>query len=244
MRTPHVPVTALILVGGLGTRLRTIVSDRPKPMAMIGNVTFLDILVNSLATKGVKDFVMLTGYKAEMIEDHFLARPRGDSTLRISREDRPLGTGGAVKNAEDFASDPSLVVNGDTFFDVDIDRLWRYHKEKKGDVTLSLIGMDDVRPYGSVRLDESGMITGFTEKGEGSDGPGLINGGFSLLSRDFIASLPDEAPFSMERDIFPSLARAGKMYGLFQDKPFFDIGTPENYRAFERFVRRHSDLLP
>jgi NDP-sugar pyrophosphorylase family protein len=135
-------------------------------------------------------------------------------------------------------------VNGDTFFDADIDNLWRFHQEKKGDVTLSLVGMDDVRPYGSVSLDESGMITGFTEKGGGSGGPGLINGGLSLLSRGFIDELPDGAPFSMERDIFPSLARERKMYGLFQDRPFFDIGTPESYRAFERFVRQHGDLLP
>jgi D-glycero-alpha-D-manno-heptose 1-phosphate guanylyltransferase len=244
MRPYHVPLTAMILVGGLGTRLRPVVSDRPKPMAMVQNVPFLEILVNSLAKKGVKDFVLLTGYRAEIIEDHFLGRSLNGLTLRISHEEFPLGTGGAVKHAAEFASDPSLLVNGDTFFDADIKKLCAFHEEMKGEVTLSLMAVDDVRPYGSVCLDEDGMITGFIEKGGGSGGPGLINGGLSLLSRGFIAALPDDAPYSMEQDIFPSLAREGKMFGLFQDRPFFDIGTPESYRAFERFVQQHRDLLP
>ena len=95
-------------------------------------VPFLEILVNSLAKKGVKDFVMLTGYRAEMIEDHFLAKSINGLTLRISHEEFPLGTGGAVKHAADFASDPSLLVNGDTFFDADINKLWQFHQEKRG----------------------------------------------------------------------------------------------------------------
>jgi D-glycero-alpha-D-manno-heptose 1-phosphate guanylyltransferase len=230
------PVTALILAGGFGTRLRSVVSDRPKPMALVNGIPFLEILIDSLANQGVRRFVLLVGYMGEMIEAHFEERQRESPEIRFSHEETPLGTGGAVKNAEAFASDPSLLINGDTFFDGDIEQLLKFHGNRSASVTLSLLAVQDVSRYGTVVTDAEGRISGFREKDSGKVGAGLINAGVSVLSKEFIDGLPRGQAFSMEQDIFPSLALSGKMFGLAQERPFFDIGTPESYEAFKRYV--------
>ncbi len=234
------PFTALILAGGLGKRLCPVVLDRPKPMAMVGGVPFLEMLIDSLADKGVRRFVLLTGYKAEAIEDHFGAAYRSDAEIVFSHERSPLGTGGAVKNAEAFATDPSLLVNGDTFFDADLQSLLEFHTDTGADLTLSLFKLENVSRYGSVVVDQSGMVTGFREKDENVTEPGLINAGLSLLSKRLLSSLPNGS-FSMELEIFPSLVGSGKMFGLLQQRPFFDIGTPESYEAFKLFMKGRSN---
>jgi NDP-sugar pyrophosphorylase family protein len=236
MERSSLPFTAMILAGGLGTRLRPVVSDRPKPLAAVCGVPFLEILVSLLARKGVRDFVLLTGYMGEMIENHFRGRFGSQITVRFAREDKPLGTGGAVRHAADFATDPTLLVNGDTYLDGDLQALLRVHLEKGADVTLSLVRVEDVSAYGSVNVGAGGRVTGFSEKSPDLRGPGLINGGVSLLSRDFIRSLPPMESFSMERGVFPAAALSGKMYGIVQQGAFFDIGTPESYEAFKRFA--------
>jgi NDP-sugar pyrophosphorylase family protein len=236
MKDAALPFTAMILAGGLGKRLRSVVSDRPKPMANVWGAPFLEILIESLADKGVRQFVLLTGYKGEAIEEHFAGCCRSDVRIFFSHERSPLGTGGAVKNAEAFATDPSLLVNGDTFFDADLDSLLQFHIDTGAEATLSLFKVEDVSRYGSVVVDRKGMVIGFREKDEGVRAPGLINAGFSLLSMGLISSLPN-GPFSMEREIFPSLVGSGKMFGLVQERHFFDIGTPESYEAFKLFMK-------
>ncbi len=236
MKNAALPFTALILAGGLGKRLRSVVSDRPKPMANVLGAPFLEILIESLADKGVRRFVLLTGYKGEAIEGHFSAGCRSDIRIFFSQESSPLGTGGAVRNAEALATDPSLLVNGDTFFDADLEALLQFHEDTGAEATLSLLKVEDVSRYGSVVVDPNGMVTGFREKNEKVNGPGLINAGLSLLSKRLIGRLP-VGSYSMERDIFPSLAASGKMFGLLQERPFFDIGTPESYEAFKLFMR-------
>ena len=238
MKSTDSSVRAMILVGGLGTRLRTVVSDRPKPLAMIGEKPFLDILIDSLVTKGLREFVLLTGYMGEMIKDHLQRRYGDELFIEFSHEETPLGTGGAVKNAASFATDPTVLINGDTFFDADISALLQFHKENGAAVTLSLVEVDDAGRYGSVEVDSAGRILGFQEKDESAPGPGLVNAGVSVLSKDFINSLPGIGAFSMERDIFPSTVLQKNMFGLLQQKDFFDIGTPESYAAFADFVRR------
>jgi len=239
MQEASLPFAALILAGGLGKRLRPVVSDRPKPMAIVQGAPFLEILIDSLADKGVQQFVLLTGYKGEEIERHFVSGHHRDVSIAFSHERSPLGTGGAVKNAEAFATDPSLLVNGDTFFDADLGRLLQFHEDRAAEVTLSLFKVEDVSRYGSVVVDRQGMVIGFREKDENISEPGLINAGLSLLSKRMINSLP-RGSFSMEREIFPSLVGSGKMFGLLQERSFFDIGTPESYEAFKRFMKRGS----
>ncbi len=231
------PITALILAGGMGTRLRAIVSDRPKPMALVYGVPFIEILIDSLAEKGIREFVLLVGYMGDFIEEYFTELNNINSRIRFSHEQTPLGTGGAVKKAENLATDPSLLINGDTFFDGDINRLIQLHHKKAADVTLSLLPVADAGRYGSVTVTENGLVAGFHEKQEGIRGPGLINAGFSLISKNFISELPGDRAFSMEREIFPKLADSGRMCGLVSKRSFFDIGTPESYEDFKKFVR-------
>ncbi len=235
------PLTAMILAGGLGTRLRSVVADRPKPMALVGNVPFLEILLRSLARKGVRRCVLLTGHMGDVIEEYFRGLPWKGMDIRCCREESPLGTGGAVKNAEAFAVDSTLLVNGDTFFDADVEALFRFHREKNARVTLSLRHVSDVSRYGSVVVDENGLIREFLEKEPGVHRPGLINAGLSLLSYETIQELPSGRAFSMEAEIFPGLARSGLMAGLPQAGAFFDIGTPESYADFTAFVEEHQD---
>jgi len=227
---------AFVLAGGLGTRLRSVVSDRPKPMADVLGNPFLEIITGLLAAKGVEKFVMLVGYKGHSIEEHFINLKFSHLNIIFSSEREPLGTGGAVKNAERFATDPTLLVNGDTYLDVSLNELYEFHTAKKADVTLSLFRVDDVSRYGSVSITQDGVVTDFYEKDENSRNPGLINAGVSLLSRSFISSLPDKISFSMETKVFPGLVNTGRMFGLEQKGPFFDIGTPESYREFQEFV--------
>ncbi|MFH0824197.1 MAG: nucleotidyltransferase family protein [Pseudomonadota bacterium] len=241
--TNRFPFTTLILVGGLGTRLRSVVSDRPKPMALVEGMPFLEVLIRSLVRKGLGDFVLLTGHMADMIERHFDERPIEGAMVRFSKEDAPLGTGGAVRNALEFAGDPSLLVNGDTFFDADVAALHEFHLKTGADATLSLTMVDDASRYGSVATGATGMVLGFREKSQAGSGPGLINAGVSMLSLRFIETLPSGRAFSMEQEIFPGFAGTGKMFGLVQDGAFFDIGTPESYREFGAFVRMRNELL-
>ena len=236
------PFTAFILAGGLGTRLQPVVSDRPKPMALVDGVPFLEMLLHSLAGKGVRDFVMLSGYRGDAIEEYFRGWGSHEVRVRFSREEKPLGTGGAVKLAERFATDPTLLVNGDTFYDADVHELLRFHRITGADVTLSLMPVENAARYGSVDVDEDGRVMGFHEK-KGSSGPGLINAGCSLLSLAFIKKLPQGCAFSMEQDIFPELTQTGKMFGLCREGTFFDIGTPESYEAFKRFATKPRQVL-
>jgi D-glycero-alpha-D-manno-heptose 1-phosphate guanylyltransferase len=231
-------LTALIPAGGLGTRLRSVVLDRPKPMADVNGMPFLEILVRLFHRKGLRRFVFLVGYKGEMIENHFRDL-HGDWKFDFCREDQPLGTGGAIKNALPFASETCVSINGDTFFDADLDALLSFHHEKRGSAALSLFPAPDVSRYGSVELNDQGRITRFTEKSASAPKAGPINAGVTILSRDFIASLP-EGPFSMEQDIFPKEAAASRLFGLAQDRAFFDIGTPESYTGFVDYAKMNN----
>lgn len=230
------PFTAFILAGGVGSRLRTVVSDRPKPMALIGDKPFLDILIETLVEKGVSTIVLLTGYMSGHIEKHANKYHDSNVVVQISREETPLGTGGAVRNALNFASDPTLLVNGDTYFEVNILDLYNFHLRHNAEVTLSLGRVPDVGRYGAVLIGADHRIEDFQEKSETICGPGLINAGFSMVSRKLIENLPENRAFSMEKEVFPSLISGGRMFGIEQSGAFFDIGTPDSYYKFIEYM--------
>ncbi|MDD3471871.1 MAG: sugar phosphate nucleotidyltransferase [Syntrophaceae bacterium] len=239
-----IPITAFILAGGIGSRLKPVVWDRPKPLAPIGQKPFLEILINSILRKGIQSIVLLTGFMSEQIEDFVLKYSSGDINLVISREERPLGTGGAVKNAQAFATDPTLLVNGDTYFEADIAGLYNFHGKNNADVTLSLCKVPDVGRYGSVIAGPRGIILDFQEKSSSQSQEGFINAGFSMMSYSRINKLPDGKAFSMEKDVFPSLVNSRLMYGLEQQGVFFDIGTPESYTEFAKYIEKREKKSP
>ena len=218
---------ALILCGGLGTRLRSVVSDVPKAMASIQGTPFVELLIRSLARQGLKHFVLATGYRAAQIEAHFGDGARWDVRIEYSREHDPRGTAGALKLAEAKLSGPFLVLNGDTYAEFGLASLLQVLEQESASIAMVLKRVEDPGRYGSVRLDQSGRILGFVEKGSGGNA-GLINAGAYLMQREVLDLIPAERACSLEKDILPGMLARG-IFGLEMPGPFIDIGVPEDY---------------
>ncbi len=219
---------ALLLVGGMGTRLRSVISSTPKPLAAVGGRSFLQLLVRQLRSHGVRRVVMCTGHMAEQIEQEFGDGSAWKIRIEYSQEDSPAGTGGAVKLAEAHVADASdfLVLNGDSFLELDFERLVALHRETGALVTMAARRAEDASRYGTLQVDNSGRVVAFDEKTAGHV-PGLVNGGVYVFSRKALPFL-SPGPSSLERDLFPRLLPHG-VYALEQRGLFIDIGTPEDY---------------
>ena len=233
-------IGAFVLCGGLGTRLRSVVSDRPKSMALVAGVPFLEILLRQLRDQGVREVVLGTGYMADQIEKYFGDGKILGLALRYSRETEPLGTGGAVKLAERSLGDPTLVINGDSYVDYDLAAMESTRARTDAALVMMLQSVPDVSRYGSVKIERDGRVKEFVEKGK-LTGPGLINAGVYLLRKGVLAALPPGKPVSLEREIFPGLLRE-KVYGLVSNGIFVDIGIPADLeRAQTLLGTRASD---
>ena len=219
---------AVLLVGGLGTRLRSAVPSTPKPLAPIGNTSFLQLVVRQLQSQGVRRLVMCTGYLAARIEDEFGDGRKWGVAIDYSREPHPLGTAGAVKLAERHVSagPDFLVLNGDSFLEINLQQFIRFHREQGGLISIAVHKVENALRYGTVQVDTGRRVTGFTEK-SAIRGPGLVNGGVYVFNRAVLQHIP-QGPASLERDIFPRLVGSG-MYAFEQHGMFIDIGTPEDY---------------
>lgn len=219
---------AIILAGGLGTRLRTVVNNQPKSLASINQHPFLAYLIRYLQHQQIERFVFSLGYKHELIEA-FLKSDFPDLNSTISVEDEPLGTGGAIlRSIQETQTHKILVCNGDTLFKINTQELEEFHDYSHSVCTVALKPMIDFSRYGAVELHSDASIRVFREKEFRENG--LINGGVYLISkRDFpVGYLPEK--FSFEEDFLPQAA-AEKIgvYGCIQDHYFIDIGIPEDY---------------
>lgn len=231
--TSPADISLLILAGGLGTRLRSVVFDRPKVLADVGGRPFLAHLLDQVQGWGVREAVFCTGYGADQVRDLF-GSGYGDISLRYSTEEKPLGTAGAIRHAAGhITSDPFLVMNGDSFCDLDLPSFLSLHHRSAAVASLALAAVPDVGRYGAVDVDETGMIRRFREKG--GSGPGLINGGVYLLSSSIIEMIPESFFSSLEQDLFPTLV-GGKLYGFPLAKRFIDIGIPSDYAIAARIL--------
>jgi D-glycero-alpha-D-manno-heptose 1-phosphate guanylyltransferase len=223
---------AAILAGGLGTRLRPMVDDRPKVLATVRDRPFLAYVLDQIADAEVRKVVICSGYRGEAIPEVFGSQFR-DMKLHYSRELHPLGTAGALRQAVPFFdSDLVLVMNGDSYCDVEMEKFKQWHRAQRATASIALAEVEDISRFGSVRLAADGKILGFAEKGR--PGKGWINAGIYLLPVEWLKSLPEGVPTSLEHDCFPNWA--GKnFYGFAQGSRFFDIGTPESYRSADEF---------
>jgi NDP-sugar pyrophosphorylase family protein len=225
--------TAAILCGGLGTRLRPVAGDTPKALVEIAGTPFLDRLLAHLAASGLHDVVLCTGVGADRVAAHCGDGSRWGLEIRSSREDTPLGTGGALRLARGLiASSPFLVLNGDSFVDADPRALVSFHTARRAGATLLLVRVPDRSRFGSVRLGDGGRIAAFEEKGLA--GPGLVNAGVYALSRNVLDAIPAGRPVSLESEVFPALVGGG-LFGFVAHARFIDIGTPESFREAGRF---------
>ena len=218
---------AVVLAGGFGTRLKSVVSDVPKPMAPVGGRPFLRYELDCLTDRGVDRVVLAVGYMKEKIMEAFGDFYRG-ARLVCSVEDEPLLTGGAVKKALALCRDDAVfVVNGDTLFDVDLEAMAAFKKEKGARLVMAVRPMLDAGRYGLIRTGEGGRIEAFMEKRPGT--AGLVNGGCCLMDRDFLDAVPQRV-FSLEKDVFEPCVQRGDVFA-FESRGFFvDMGVPEDYR--------------
>lgn len=226
------PDEAIILAGGLGTRLRSELPDLPKCMAPIDGRPFIDILIDRLHQQGIRHIVFSLGYRSDAVIEHLnSAYPEADFSFVV--EEDPLGTGGAVLAALEAARvDRVFALNGDTHFDVDLTRLAEYHASTHADCTVALKPMRDFSRYGRVETDADGRILAFREKEPCAEG--MINGGVYVLEKNALqkAGLPER--FSFEEGYLAAFLHRHRIMGMPQEGYFIDIGIPEDYRRAQR----------
>jgi len=219
---------AVLLVGGLGTRLRPAVPSLPKVLASVGDRPFLELLVRQLGAQGIRELVMCTGYLAEQLEEVFQDGSGLGVTIQYSKEATPLGTGGALKHARSYLQKESdfLVLNGDSFLEIDFNELTSFHRKHDSLATIAVAPVENANRYGTVQVRADGRVLGFAEKA-GKNAPGVINAGVYVFGSAILPLIP-EGSVSLERDVFPRLLKQG-LYAREQQGLFIDIGIPEDY---------------
>lgn len=228
---------AILLAGGLGTRLRSVVSDRPKPMALIGDKPFTEFVVKELSGHGITDIIFAVGYKGSMVEEYFKDGSGFGVKVSYAYEEELLGTAGAIKNAGKFVTDESFfVLNADTFYRIDYNRLSRLVQADNLDLALVLREVPDISRYGEAVLTDS-KLTGFNEKSSEARS-GTINGGVYLMKKALLEEIP-VGKVSLENEMIPMWMQEGKGLGGFvNDGYFIDIGVPEDYYKFQEDVEK------
>jgi mannose-1-phosphate guanylyltransferase len=218
-------VIAVILVGGLATRLRPLTERIPKAMLLIANRPFLEHQLEHLSRHGVERVILSCGYQPDAIRAHL-----GDRVEYVV-EDEPLGTGGAIAHAARGLGETFLALNGDVLTDLDVTALVRFHRERAARMTLALHRVEDPSRYGVVVTDASGAVTRFVEKPERGSAPAdTINAGAYVVEPDVLDLIPPGRAVSVEYEVFPELIGAG-LFAYADDGRWLDIGTPESYLA-------------
>lgn len=225
---------AIVLVGGLGTRLRGVVPDLPKPLAPVAGRPFLAYLLDQLAKEGVRRSILAVGHMAEKIEQVIGNHWQGMDII-YSRETEPLGTGGAIRQAAQLLQGDSVyLANGDTFVRANLGQLEDRTRASELPMGMVLAWVPDVARYGSVETD-AGRVVAFREKG--SIGAGYINAGTYFLTRESISRLPAAKSYSFETDVLRPEGMAGRVAAFGESSHFIDIGVPEDYqRAQQMFL--------
>jgi len=218
---------AIVLAGGLGTRLQSVIKDIPKPMADIKGEPFLKFLLNYLSSNGIERVILSVGYRHEVIEDYF-GKKYKNIDLHYAIEDEPLGTGGGIMNALNYTQENLVyLINGDTFFNIKLQELFDFHIQSQADFSLALKPMLQFNRYGTVELDKA-RIFKFNEKEYKEEG--LINGGIYILNKYLLETHNFPAKFSFEKDFLEKYLNLFFINGCVFDNYFIDIGVPEDYQ--------------
>ena len=230
--------TVMVLCGGLGTRLRSVVPDLPKILVSIGDVAFLDLLLNYLSKQGIEQVYLALGYKSELVISYLSEnKERFKESFKVLSidyfvEPEPLGTAGAVtfalKNMRGLP-DQLIVMNGDTFINADLPNLLNQNKQQKSEMTMVVVAVEDRSRFGALQIENS-LVNGFLEKG-GSAEPGMVNGGVYCFKSALLEKLKCSDAKSLETDVFPELASSGGIGALIHSGAFLDYGTPEGLKA-------------
>ncbi|EGK8096211.1 NTP transferase domain-containing protein [Campylobacter lari] len=215
---------AIILAGGLGTRLQSVIKDVPKPMAPINGKPFLEYLLQYLQKQGIKEVILSVSYKYELIQEYFKDKFENINII-YNIEKELLGTGGAIKDALKFVKNETFVLNGDTFFDIDLNKLFLNGSK----ICIALKQMRDFDRYGAIEIDKNNTIKSFKEKTCVKQG--LINGGIYLISKDIFNNFNLDNKFSFEEFLQENYKKLNINSVVFDDY-FIDIGIPQDYETF------------
>lgn len=228
---------AVILCGGLGTRLRALYPDTPKALAMLGSQTFIDVLLEWLSSQGVRRSVLATGYLSDQLQSHVLAAPPAGMEVFFSVEKSPLGTGGALaKAARYLSSEQVLALNGDSLCPVDVGAFVECHNTAPMTPTIAATRIENAASYGTISVCRDGMVRGFCTQASDDVRPGLANSGLYLLPSDLLMAIPQDVKLSLEDEIFPEWLQSSRGIKAFvHDVPFWDIGTPERLASAAAF---------
>jgi D-glycero-alpha-D-manno-heptose 1-phosphate guanylyltransferase len=223
---------AIILAGGLGTRLRDVVPDLPKCMAPVNGKPFISFVIRHLQQQGITRFIFSLGYRSDAFTEYLSTVLDSDSFESVI-EKEPLGTGGAIQFALSFSKEKNvLVVNGDSIFKIDLSLLADFHFAHQSHCTLALKPMENFERYGVVELNPDHSISSFKEKQFYQKG--LINGGVYILNKEHFLILGLAEKFSFETDYLQKYYTRGNIYGVIQDGYFIDIGIPEDYAKAQK----------
>ena len=240
MRIPP-EISPVVLAGGLGTRLRPVVADRPKALVSVAGRPFLAWILEKFLTAGFQEALLCTGYKSDLIEAEFGTHFHS-LRLRYSMEVSPLGTGGALRlGASLLSSEFALVVNGDSYLEADLSAFCLAHLERRAAASMLLVHVPDASRFGLVSCDASGRVGMFQEK-TGTPEPGWINAGVYILPVAWLLEIPEGRPISLEREMFPGWLPRG-IHGVRKNGRFVDIGTPESLLDGDAFLRRLGSAL-
>jgi D-glycero-D-manno-heptose 1,7-bisphosphate phosphatase len=226
------PQQCCVLVGGLGTRLGAHTEGKPKPLVDINGKPFLDRLLDFIASQGVTDIVLIAAHLGDQIKETYEGKRIGKAVARVVMEEKPQGTAGALLAAAPLLNDSFFLMNGDSLFRVSLEELAHFPAADDWQARLALRRMEDTARYGAVTFTKN-KITRFEEKGV--TGPGLINGGVYVLKRVAVKRITS-LPASLEKDIFPGLAKDGLLQGHVFEGDFIDIGTPEDLARARRDI--------
>ena len=239
--------TAIVLAGGLGTRLRSVVQNVPKPMAPVQGKPFLELLLSYYRAQGITRFILSVGHLAHIIQDHF-GNTWQDCVIDYSVETQPLGTGGGILQASTLLEPDDhtcLALNGDTFFAINVDALALFHAQKNAAISLSAFSSTDVARYMGMDINESDRVSGLNVKSQ--SGQCLVNGGAYLINQSLLKSLTKTAITSQswENDTLPKLLKNEiALYAHAINADFIDIGIPADYERAQHFDFQIHKHLP
>tara|TARA_Y100000296_G_scaffold75035_1_gene94249 strand:+ start:818 stop:2851 length:2034 start_codon:yes stop_codon:yes gene_type:complete len=224
---------ALILAGGFGSKLKRVIYDRPKSMAPIAGIPFLEHQIRLLKEQGINEIILCVSFMADSIKSYFGNGKKIGVNITYSEEEIPLGTAGAIKNAEKYIYNTFIVLNGDSYSQIDLNNFFEFHKIQNGIGTMALSEVEDPGPHGSAFL-EGNKIMDFVEKKPGLSN--LANSGVYIFNPEIFKYIEKEKSISLEVDIFPKLAKEGKLIGKVHKGYYIDIGLPETYTKFKQDV--------
>lgn len=229
-------ITAVILAGGLGTRLQSTVKNMPKVLAPVNGRPFLSYILDQMVDSGINEVVICIGYLGNLIVKEFGDRYK-ELIIRYSSETQALGTGGAIRQALMLVGSGSiLAINGDSYCKTDLKSYIDWHFNNHYQASLLLIEVEDTKRYGSVKVDNNCKVISYQEKNT-NGGPGWINSGIYIFDKNLLSQIPGGAKFSLEHEFMPNLISKG-LHGKRVQAEFIDIGTPESYLAADKFFSK------